>query len=267
MRAPPHARQAAAGNAKLAGGSARPYMRPCHRAEPSMYFPAELTRPAASLSVAERLQAATQLTAAQRAQLACAAHDLASGALVIVADDTAAAGAGRGFFLGAAALATAETVNTAITWGRGLTCFSVTAERAMALGLVLAGEYREGYRGPIFLRSVEAATCDGTGISAADRALTLRAAGAPDAGITSLKSPGHVMPTMIAYRGREHRASADIALDLVRHLTTHEVAAWTQILDDDGELAPAHHCRTLADRLAITCLSIADAFGAGAFSS
>ncbi len=226
-----------------------------------MLFPAELTRAAASLSVAERLETVTELSAPQRDQLARAAQALEAGKLVIVVDDTAEAGPGRGFFLGVAALATADTVNTAITWGRGLTCFSVTADRAMALGLVLAGEYREGYRGPIFLRSVEAATCDGTGISAADRALTLRAAGAPDAGITSLKSPGHVMPTMIAYRGREHRASADIALDLVRHLTDHEVAAWTQILDDEGALASAEHCRQLADRLGLTCLSIADAFG------
>ena len=229
-----------------------------------MFFPAELTRSAASLSVAERLEGAAQLTASQRSRLADAARDLDTGALLVVADDTDAS-AGRGFFLGVAALATAETVNTAITWGRGLTCFSVTAERAMALGLVLAGEYREGYRGPIFLRSVEAATCEGTGISAADRALTLRAAGAPDAGIANLKSPGHVMPTMIAYRGREHRASADIALDLVRHLTAYEVAAWTQILDDDGELATAEYCQALADRLGLACLSIGEAFGAGAF--
>lgn len=173
-----------------------------------------------------------------------------AGGLVILVDDTA----NRGCFVGAAALATAETVNTMVTWGRGLTCFSVTAERAMALGLVLAGEYRQGYSGPILLRSVEAADCDGTGISAADRALTLRAAGAPEAGIASLKSPGHVMPAMVGYRGREHRASADLALDLVRQLTRYEVASWTDILDDDGEVAPAGYCRALAVELGLPCL-------------
>ena len=225
-----------------------------------MFFPAELTRSAANLSLAERLDGLGRLTGAQRDQVAHIATALDAGQLVIVVDD-AATGRGRGFFLGAAALATAETVNTTVTWGRGLTCFSVTAERAMALGLVLAGEYREGYRGPILLRSVEAADCDGTGISAADRAMTLRAAGAPDAGIASLKSPGHVMPAMIAYRGREHRASADIALDLVRHLTAYDVASWTDILDDDGDVASASYCRDLANRLGIACLPIADAFG------
>ena len=183
-------------------------------------------------------------------------NTLDAGGLVILADDVA----NRGCFVGVAALATAETVNTTVTWGRGLTCFSVTAERAMALGLVLAGEYREGYRGPILLRSVEAAECDGTGISAADRALTLRAAGAPDAGIASLKSPGHVMPAMVGFRGREHRASADLALDLVRQATRYEVAAWTDILDDDGEVASADYCRALADRLGLPCLSAADIF-------
>ncbi len=183
-----------------------------------------------------------------------AAQTLESGHLVILADEAA----DRGCFVGVAALATPDTVNTTVTWGRGLTCFSVTAERAMALGLVLAGEYREGYRGPIQLRSVEAAECDGTGISAADRALTLRAAGAPDAGVASLKSPGHVMPAMVGYRGQERRASADLALDLVRQLTRYEVAAWTDILDDDGEVASAAYCRALADRLGLPCVSAAD---------
>ena len=228
-----------------------------------MFLPAELTRSAANLSLAERLDGLGTLTTPQRDQVAQAAAALDSGHLAIIIDDSGQRG--HGFFLGVAALATPDTVNTTVTWGRGLTCFSVTAERAMALGLVLAGEYREGYRGPILLRSVEAADCDGTGISAADRALTLRAAGAPDAGIASLKSPGHVMPAMIAYRGREHRASADIALDLVRHLTAFEVAAWTDILDDDGDVASAAYCRDLAGRLGIASLCITDAFGPDVF--
>ena len=85
--------------------------------------------------------------------------------------------------------------------------------------------------------------------------------------MSSLKSPGHVMPAMIAYRGREHRASADIALDLVRHLTAHEVAAWTDILDDDGEVAPASYCQTLAHRLGIASLEVSGAFGPEAFAA
>jgi 3,4-dihydroxy-2-butanone 4-phosphate synthase len=223
-----------------------------------MFFPAGFAAQATETPLSDRLAA---LPPAQRPLVQNAALSLAHGGLVIVVDEAAFAGAGAGFFLGAAALATTETVNLAIRWGRGLTCFSVTADRAMALGLVLAGEYREGYRGPILLRSVEAADCDGTGISAADRALTLRAAGSPDAGITSLKTPGHVMPAMIGYRGREHRASADIALDLMRHLTAYEVAAWTDILDDDGEVASADYCRGLAARLSVPYLGIAETFG------
>ncbi|MEJ0048057.1 MAG: 3,4-dihydroxy-2-butanone-4-phosphate synthase [Rhodospirillales bacterium] len=188
--------------------------------------------------------------------LAEAAAELAAGGLVVVVDEAALDGAGRGFFLQAAALATTETVNTAIMHGRGLTCFSVTPEQAMRLGLMLGGEYREDHPGPVFLRSVEAATCDGTGISAADRALTLRAAGAPDAGISSLKSPGHVIPAMAASaRGRRH-AVADIALDVLRGLTAHDVAAWTDILDDDGEVADAAWCQGVAYRLGLPCVNV-----------
>jgi 3,4-dihydroxy 2-butanone 4-phosphate synthase/GTP cyclohydrolase II len=182
-----------------------------------------------------------------------AARALSEGGLIVVAQEAAA----RGFFLGVAALATAETVNTALLWGRGLTCFSVTAERAMALGLLLGGELGDGHRGPVFLRSVEAATCEGTGISAADRAETLRAAGAPDAGMGSLKSPGHVMPVLAGFKG-EHGATAEAALNLVRRLTGYEVAAWTLILDDDGELASPARCRARALELGLVCLELDD---------
>ena len=258
----------------MAGRSPTPYMRQDEfGALADMFFPAELKRDALSASggelparlrpLMERLDSAG-MGQTQREAVSEAARALEAGEIVVVVDEEGADGRGRGFMLGAAALASTPSVNTMVTWGRGLTCFSVTAEKAMALGLVLAGEYREGYRGPIFLRSVEAAECDGTGISAADRALTLRAAGAADAGIASLKSPGHVMPAMIAYRGREHRASADIALDLVLHLTTYEVAAWTDILDDDGEVASGEYCESLAVRLGLACLRLEDAFGSEA---
>ncbi len=189
------------------------------------------------------------MTEGETAALHAAARTLDEGGLVVVVDEAALGGAGRGFFLHAAALATAEAVNTAILHGRGITCFSVTPEQAMRLGLTLAGEYRPDHRGPLFLRSVEAAECDGTGISAADRALTLRAAGRPDAGITSLKSPGHVVPAMISPPGRNGRAVADLALDVLLALSHHEVAAWTDILDDDGEVADAAWCVALAERL------------------
>jgi 3,4-dihydroxy 2-butanone 4-phosphate synthase/GTP cyclohydrolase II len=179
---------------------------------------------------------------------ASAAEALAAGLPVIVVDEAAFNGAGRGFFLHAAALASTQVVNTTILHGRGITCFSVTPEQAMRLGLMLADELRHDRPGPVFLRSVEAASCEGTGISAEDRALTLRAAGAPDAGMASLKSPGHVVPAMVT--GRQGDV-ADAALEVLRHLTTHEVPAWTDILDDDGDVAGAAWCQELAERLGL----------------
>ncbi len=185
--------------------------------------------------------------------MADAAASLEAGALAIVINEAA----GRGIFLHAAARATAETVNTAILHGRGITCFSVTPEQAMRLGLTLAGDYSPDQRGPLFLRSVEAAECEGTGISAEDRALTLRAAGAPDATMASLKSPGHVVPAMITGR-REHTHGqlADAAREVLRQLTSHEVPAWTDILDDEGELASAKWCLALGERLGIPCIRL-----------
>ena len=180
-----------------------------------------------------------------------AAACLQAGQLAIVIDESA----GRGIFLHAAARATTETVNTAILHGRGITCFSVTPEQAMRLGLTLAGQYRPNQRGPLFLRSVEAAECEGTGISAEDRALTLRAAGAPDATMASLKSPGHVVPAMITGRRDGTQGElADAARDVLRQLSTHDVPAWTDILDDEGELASAAWCLALGERLGVPCV-------------
>jgi 3,4-dihydroxy-2-butanone 4-phosphate synthase len=189
------------------------------------------------------------------AQLAAAAEVLAAGGLIIVADEAYNHGAGRGFFLHAAALATEACVATAILHGRGITCFSVTPEQAMRLGLTLAGAYRQDHRGPLFLRSVEAAECEGTGISAFDRAQTLRAAGRPDAGISSLKSPGHVVPAMT--NGGAPRAVANAAVAVLRGLCAHEVPAWTDILDDEGELAGTDWCFGLAERLGVPCVTLA----------
>jgi 3,4-dihydroxy-2-butanone 4-phosphate synthase len=185
-----------------------------------------------------------------------AADALNQGGLVVVVDPVCLDGAGRGFFLHAAALATTDIVNTAILHGRGITCFSVTPAQAMRLGLTLAGEYRTDHRGPLFLRSVEAAECDGTGISAADRALTLRAAGRPDAGITSLKSPGHVIPALISGHFTSECAVAEAAHGVLLALSVHEVAAWTDILDDDGEVATAAACTALALRLGVPYIDL-----------
>jgi 3,4-dihydroxy 2-butanone 4-phosphate synthase/GTP cyclohydrolase II len=111
----------------------------------------------------------------------------------------------------------------------------------------------------VFLRSVEAASCEGTVISAADRAETLRAAGAPDAGMGSLKSPGHVMPVLAGFKADGCRATAEAALDLVRQLSGYEVAAWTLILDDDGELETPMRCRALASALGLVWLELDEA--------
>jgi 3,4-dihydroxy 2-butanone 4-phosphate synthase/GTP cyclohydrolase II len=188
--------------------------------------------------------------------LADAAAALTDGALVIVTDGAALNGAGRGFFLHAAALATTDVVATAILHGRGITCFSVTPAQAMRLGLTLAAEFRPDRPGPVFLRSVEAAECDGTGISAEDRALTLRAAGAPDAGMASLKSPGHVVPALVTDQpGPGEVASA--ARAVLTRLSPHEIAAWTDILDDDGELAGSAWCRDVAEKLVVPHVELA----------
>jgi 3,4-dihydroxy 2-butanone 4-phosphate synthase/GTP cyclohydrolase II len=102
-------------------------------------------------------------------------------------------------------------------------------------------------RRPYYLTSIEAASCDGTGISAADRALTMRVAGDPLSGRADIRTPGHIMPILVA----DHvapEASSGFAYQLLRRHTDYDVAAWCDILNEAGEVASAEECREFADR-------------------
>jgi 3,4-dihydroxy 2-butanone 4-phosphate synthase / GTP cyclohydrolase II len=165
---------------------------------------------------------------------------LAAGGLGVVW--TVHEGRGRGVLVADARRAEPALVNAMLRAGRGLTAFSVPPPRAMAMGLEPAGEARVAGRPTLALRTVEAAACEGTGISAADRAMTLRAAGAA-AGPGLLKSPGHVVPHLVVDPASGAPAAA--ALAVLQAAAGAEVPAWTDILDDAGELASLAWCAGL----------------------
>lgn len=153
-------------------------------------------------------------------------------------------GGERGIMFAPAHGIDADTVNAMARHGRGLVACCVDPPRAWELGLSVMARtsWRRGR--PRFLASVEATACDGTGISAADRALTLRVLGDPATTSADLRTPGHIIPCVASHTDAPLSAAA-------LEMAETDAIAWCSILNDDGELASASDCIELACRIGI----------------
>jgi 3,4-dihydroxy 2-butanone 4-phosphate synthase/GTP cyclohydrolase II len=162
--------------------------------------------------------------------------EIAAGRLVMCSDDP-----GRENevdLIGSASLCSPEMVNFMATHGRGLICAPLTASRTEALDLPqMTRRNHEGHK-TAFTISVDAAEGITTGISAADRALTLRLLADPHADASSFVRPGHVFPLRAAPEGVLRRAGhTEAALDLTRLAGLPEAAVICEIINDDGTMA------------------------------
>jgi 3,4-dihydroxy-2-butanone 4-phosphate synthase len=118
--------------------------------------------------------------------------DIRAGKMVIITDDPGRENEGN--LVMAAEMVTPEAINFMVTHGRGLICAPIAQARAEKLGLQrMVLENRESQK-TAFTVSVDAADGISTGISAADRAATIRVLVAPKAGSQELVQPGHVFP-------------------------------------------------------------------------
>jgi len=142
--------------------------------------------------------------------------DIRAGKLVIVADDEDREN--EGDLIGAAERVTPEMINFMATHGRGLICLTLLPERCQALGLTPMAEQNTEAHETAFTVSVDAAARFGvtTGISAADRAATVRVAIDPTTIPSDLRRPGHVFPLRarpggVLQRVGQTEASVDLA--------------------------------------------------------
>ena len=171
--------------------------------------------------------------------------------IAILVDHDTGAGEGRGIIFAPALGITANTVNEMARSGRGLITCCIGMRRAFELGLrSMQGNVRRPGM-PHYLVSVEAAACADTGISAADRALTLRVLGDPASTPADLCSPGHIMPCLPPDEG-ESQSIVALAFEHVALHTRMPALAWCDILDEQGEVAAAEHCLELGRRLGCT---------------
>ena len=142
-------------------------------------------------------------------------EEIRRGRMVIVTDDEDREN--EGDLVMAAAKATPSAVNFMAKHGRGLICVPVTEERVTQLGLQrMVPQNREMYQTD-FTVSVDAAAGITTGISAKDRAATIRVLGSPESRAGDLVQPGHVFPLQAKAGGVLRRAGhTEASVDLAR---------------------------------------------------
>jgi len=179
-----------------------------------------------------------------------------AGHPVIVVDDEDRENEGDLIF--PAQFATPELVNFALKEARGLLCVAVTPERAEALGLPPMVKKNADPHGTAFTVSVDAADAT-TGISAFERARTIRILADPEASPTDLRRPGHVFP-LIARRGGVLRRAGhtEAAVDLARLAGLFPAGALIEIMNEDGSMARMPDLERFAERHGLLIATIAD---------
>ena len=180
-----------------------------------------------------------------------------NGGLVIVVDDEDREN--EGDFIGAAGAMTPELVNFMTKQGRGLLCTAITPERAETLDLDLMVESNSALYSTPFTVSVDYKEGTSTGISAEDRAKTIRALADPAASPHDFARPGHVFPLRARSGGVLRRAGhTEAAVDLARLAGFEPAGALVEIMDEDGTMARVPQLRTLADELDVPFITIQD---------
>jgi 3,4-dihydroxy 2-butanone 4-phosphate synthase / GTP cyclohydrolase II len=162
--------------------------------------------------------------------------DIRAGKMVILVDDEHREN--EGDFVIAAEFVTAEHINFMAKFGRGLICLTLTEQRCRQLDLPPMVQKNGTRLGTNFTVSIEAAEGVTTGISAADRATTIRAAIAKQANASSLVSPGHIFPLSAMNGGVLVRAGhTEAGCDLAQLAGCEPASVICEILKDDGEMA------------------------------
>lgn len=210
--------------------------------------PAEGARPAhpAPPSSAERIAAVRR-----------AIDEIRAGRMVILLDDEDREN--EGDLVMAADLVTPETINFMARYGRGLICLSLTEERVSTLGLAMMASDNRSPRSTAFTVSVDARRGLTTGISARERAETIKVAVDREARPEDLVTPGHVFPLRAREGGVLVRSGhTEGSVDLARLAGRAPSGVICEIMRDDGEMARMPDLERFAAEHGLQILTIAD---------
>ncbi|MFL6563837.1 MAG: 3,4-dihydroxy-2-butanone-4-phosphate synthase, partial [Burkholderiales bacterium] len=159
-----------------------------------------------------------------------------AGEIVILVDDEDRENEGDLVF--AAEFVSPEKINFLAKHGRGLVCMPITQAHAQRLGLRPMVEHNRSRHGTNFTNSIEAAEGIATGISAHDRALTVKVAASESARPEDIVQPGHIFPLIAQPGGVLVRAGhTEACCDLARLAGLTPAAVLCEIMRDDGSMA------------------------------
>ncbi|MGJ4730277.1 3,4-dihydroxy-2-butanone-4-phosphate synthase [Luteimonas sp. SDU101] len=163
-------------------------------------------------------------------------EEIRNGRMVVIVDDEDREN--EGDLIMAAELVRPSDINFMVTHARGLVCLSLTRERCRQLGLPPMVQSNTSRHRTNFTVSIEAAEGVSTGISAYDRAHTIRTAVRPDARPDDLSQPGHIFPLMAEPGGVLARSGhTEAAADLSRLAGLEPAGVLVEILNPDGSMA------------------------------
>ncbi|PWI56620.1 bifunctional 3,4-dihydroxy-2-butanone-4-phosphate synthase/GTP cyclohydrolase II [Sulfoacidibacillus thermotolerans] len=181
---------------------------------------------------------------------------LKKGEVIIVTDDEDREN--EGDFVALAEYATSQTINFMITHGRGLVCVPITEARANELQLTPMVEKNTDTLGTAFTISVDHVGTT-TGISAVERAATVKALISADSKPGDFKRPGHIFPLIAKDGGVLRRAGhTETAVDLAKLCGAYPAGVICEILKPDGTMARTPDLIALADEFHLQMITVAD---------
>ncbi len=186
-----------------------------------------------------------------------AVKDIKKGRMVILVDDEDREN--EGDLTIAAEKVTAQGINFMAKYGRGLICLSLTPERVKELKLPMMADVNTSHFGTAFTVSIEAKKGVTTGISASDRAETIRTAINPKKTAEDLASPGHVFPLKAKPGGVLQRAGqTEGSVDLARLAGLCPAGVICEIMNDDGTMARVPQLARFARKHGLKIITIKD---------
>ena len=186
-----------------------------------------------------------------------AIEDIREGKFVIVVDDEDREN--EGDFIIAAEKITPEKVNFMLQHGRGVLCVPLPESRCADLGLMHQVSNNTSMLGTPFTVTVDKLEGCSTGVSAEDRAATIRALADPASKPETFGRPGHINPLYAQERGVLKRAGhTEAAVDLARLAGLQPVAALIEIMNEDGTMARMPDLEKVSEKYGLSLVSIKD---------
>ncbi len=186
-----------------------------------------------------------------------AIQDIKAGRVIIVVDDEDREN--EGDFVAAAELITPENINFMVTHGRGMVCAPITEARAHELELNMMVGVNTALHGTPFTVTVDYAIGTTTGISASDRAKTVRALADPFATPADFARPGHIFPLRAVDEGVLRRAGhTEATVDLARLAGLEPAGVLCEIMNADGSMARLAELKEIAKEFDLKIVSVQD---------